>query len=162
MEFIELVKNCKLVRTGSERNGHDCYGNYEWTLYKYVVIEGEIEICYDDWYVIHDGTNVIEVVTEDGLKWREEDKILEKEKKEHLEKTGFETIREYEAYLKGKNEVSDILPNDVMDYIAKSGAWLNNMVDNDRDDIRQKLIRHNDRLLEKYNFKVIDNQNDNS
>lgn len=96
-EIVELVQNCKLVKTGWESNGHDCWGNYESSSYKYVTINGKMEKCYNGMYVVHDGKKVKEVVFKEELKWR-------KERKEHLEKTGFETPREYAAYLKGKNE----------------------------------------------------------
>ena len=57
-------------------------------------INGKEQRCFNDWYVIHDGENVIDVVSEFLLNERKKDK-------EHLEKTGFETPREYAAYLKG-------------------------------------------------------------
>jgi hypothetical protein len=101
MEIVEKVQHCHLVRKGTEDNGHDCWGNYEYTTYKYVMINGKKEMCWDDWYVIHDGEKVKEITTENILKIR-------KERKEHFEKTGFETPREYAAYLKGKNEMLNI------------------------------------------------------
>jgi len=97
MEIIEKVKDCHLVYERSEQNGHDCWGNYEWTTHKYVRIKDKEEMCWNDWYVIHDGEKVIEVVTEHKLESR-------KRMKEHFEKTGFDTPAEYAAYLKGKNE----------------------------------------------------------
>ena len=97
MEIIEKVKDCHLVYERSEQNGHDCWGNYEWSTYKYVMINGKMQNCWDDWYVIHDGENVKEVVTEHTIESR-------KRMKEHFEKTGFNTPAEYAAYLKGKNE----------------------------------------------------------
>ena len=105
MEIIELVSECKLVRTGSEDNGHDCWGNYETSSYKYVLINGKQERCWDDWYVVHDGKGkVIELTTKHGIKHRNFMKDLDERMKKHLEETGFETPREYAAYLKGKNE----------------------------------------------------------
>ena len=104
MEIIELVQDCKLVREGREENGHDCWGNYEWTHYKYVFIDGKKEKCYDGWYVIHDGVNVKETISKFLLECRQRDVEQKQRTKEHLEKTGFETPREYAAYLKGKNE----------------------------------------------------------
>ncbi len=44
------------------------------------------------------------------------------------------------------------LPVDAMDFIAKSTAWLNQLIENDRADLRQQLVRHGERLLEKYDF----------
>lgn len=41
-----------------------------------------------------------------------------------------------------------------MDFICKASAWLNGMIPNEREDIRQQLIRHGDRLLEKYDFEA--------
>lgn len=57
-EEIETVKHCKLVKTGYERNGHDCWGNLEWSSYKYVMIDGKEQKCWDGWYVVHDGKKV--------------------------------------------------------------------------------------------------------
>lgn len=104
MEIIELVENCKLVRTGSEENGHDCWGNYEYNQYKYVIINGKEERCWDGWYVIHNGKNVKEVVIKERLETRKYLIKLEEDKKKHFEKTGFDTPAEYKAYLKGIEE----------------------------------------------------------
>mgnify|MGYP001768273711 CR=1 FL=1 len=68
MEIVELVKKCKLVKVGYEKNGNDCWGNYEYTSYKYVIVNGEIQKCWDHWYVIHDGANVKEVTPPLSLK----------------------------------------------------------------------------------------------
>ena len=103
-EIIESVKNCKLVRTGYTDNGHDCGGNYEYSSYKYVIIDGKEEKCWDDWLVIHDGKNVKELCLQSTLDlrlWRKAQDIIIKE---HFEKTGFNTPAEYAAYLKGKAE----------------------------------------------------------
>jgi hypothetical protein len=96
-EIIELVQDCKLVQEGSEPDGHDCWGVREFYYYKYVLINGKKKKCFDGWYVIHDGVKVKEVLTDYLLKSR-------KEMQAHLKETGFETPREYAAYLKGKDE----------------------------------------------------------
>lgn len=106
-EIIELVQDCKLVQTGYESNGHDCWGNLESTSYQYVMINGKKQKCWDDWYIIHDGKNVFEVITKSGLETRKFLFESEQKRKEHFEKTGFDTPREYTAYLKGKNEKND-------------------------------------------------------
>ena len=103
-EIIELVQKCKLVRERNIPNGHDCWGNLDWSTELYVYINNKEHRCFEGWYVIHDGTNVKEVLSEWMLNQRNKDKIREKERQEHLERTGFETPREYAAYLKGKNE----------------------------------------------------------
>jgi hypothetical protein len=103
-EIIEKVQDCKLVFEEHEDQGCDCWGKTYWYTRQFVWIDDKKEQCFDDWYVIHDGKNVKEVVTEDGLKWRKEKEEQKQKTKEHLEKTGFETPREYAAYLKGKNE----------------------------------------------------------
>jgi len=99
MEIVELVENCDLVRTGYEDNGHDCWGNYEYSSYKYVYIEGRPQKCFDGWLVIHDGKQVKELIT----KFLYELRQLQKE---HFTKTGFNTPAEYKAYLKGKEDGS--------------------------------------------------------
>ena len=63
VEIIESVKNCKLVKRGYERNGHDCWGNLEWSSYKYVTIKGKEQRCWDDWYVVHDGKKVKRIMS---------------------------------------------------------------------------------------------------
>ena len=108
-EIIEKVRDCKLVFEEHEENGCDCWGVLDWYTRQFVWIgdkpgERKKEQVFDDWYVIHDGKNVKEVVSKDGLKWRKEKEEQKQRTKEHLEKTGFETPREYAAYLKGKNE----------------------------------------------------------
>ena len=95
--IVELAKNCKLVRRGSEENGHDCWGNYEWTSYKYVIIEGKEQKIWDDYYIVHNGKKVEKVMS----KFLYE---LELKEAAHFEKTGFKTPAEYRAYLKGKSE----------------------------------------------------------
>jgi hypothetical protein len=107
MEIIEKVKNCKLVFEESEVNGCDCWGNTEWYSRQFVWVDGKKHQCFDDWYVIHDGKNVKEVLSEDGLRWRKEKEEQKKRTKEHFEKTGFETPREYAAYLKGRQEIEN-------------------------------------------------------
>lgn len=97
-EIVELVKKCKLVRTGYEDNGHDCWGNYEYSSYKYVMIEGKEKRCWDDWIVIHDGKKVKRLTTQYTYD-------LEVKQKKHFEETGFKTPAEYKAYLKGKEEI---------------------------------------------------------
>lgn len=57
-EIIESVKKCKHVKIGYERNGHDCWGNFEWSSYKYVMIDGKEQRCWDSWFVVHDGKKV--------------------------------------------------------------------------------------------------------
>lgn len=96
-EIIELAEDCKLVHSHTEVDGCDCWGVPYRNSYNIVFISNKMERCPDGWYVIHDGKNVKEILSKDLLEMR-------KERKEHLEKTGFETPREYAAYLKGKNE----------------------------------------------------------
>ena len=107
MEYIELVEECKLVHSKSEVTGHDCWGNLEHTTYQYVIIDGKQQKCFKGWYVVHDGTNVKEVGTKDVLDTRKFLLDLDKRCKEHFEKTGFETPREYAAYLKGRAEIEN-------------------------------------------------------
>lgn len=93
-EIVELVKNCKLVRTGYEADGHDCWGNTDWNSYKYVIIEGKQERCWDRWLVVHDGKNVKKITTQYMYD-------LEQQQKKNLKEFGFKTKAEYSAYLKG-------------------------------------------------------------
>lgn len=57
--IIENASDCKLVRTGSESNGHDCWGKYEYSNYRYVyTITGRKENVFDSSVIIHDGKDV--------------------------------------------------------------------------------------------------------
>lgn len=103
-EIIELVEDCKLVHSHTEVDGCDCWGVPYHNSWNFVFIGDKMERCPDGWYVIHDGKNVKEIVSKDMLEHRKYMKKTREEMKEHLEKTGFETPREYAAYLKGKNE----------------------------------------------------------
>jgi len=96
-DIIESVKKCKLVRTGYEADGHDCWGNTDWNSYKYVIINGKELKCYDSWLVIHDGKKVKNLTTPYEYE-------KDKKEKENLAKTGFKTDVEYKAYLKGREE----------------------------------------------------------
>lgn len=69
-ERITLVKNCKLVYEISETEGCDCWGNSYWDDQKYFTINGKKEKVFDGWYVIHDGKNVKEVISEWMLNYR--------------------------------------------------------------------------------------------
>lgn len=57
--IIERVENCTLVKSESVYNGHDCWGNSEFSEEKYVFINSTRENVWDGWYVMHDGKNVI-------------------------------------------------------------------------------------------------------
>jgi hypothetical protein len=106
IEKIEDGKYSQFVVEQSEENGCDCWGVTDWIHRKFVYVgdEREKQQVFDGWYIAHDGENVIEVLSEDGLKWRKEREESAKRAKEHLEKTGFETPREYAAFLKGKGK----------------------------------------------------------
>ena len=101
MEYTELVENCKLVRTRSEVNGHDCWCNTEFSTQKYVWFNGKMKDVYDSFYIIHDGKEVKEVISSKFLLECRQREI------EHLAKTGFSTPREYAAYLKGRAEIEN-------------------------------------------------------
>jgi hypothetical protein len=116
MEYIELVEKCKLVHTRSEPNGHDCWGKYEFTIQKYVWINGKMKDVYDGFYVIHDGKDVKETISSKFLL------DCRQREKEHFEKTGFETPREYAAYLKGREEIEnneELLQEKIMELRTK-------------------------------------------
>lgn len=106
MEIVELVENCDLVRTGYEDNGHDCWGNLEYSSYKYVYIEGRPQKCFDGWLVIHDGKQVKELTLPSIYEHRLQLQKLEKLQQELFEETGFRTVAEHKAYLKGKEDGS--------------------------------------------------------
>lgn len=60
--IIEKGDKCGLIRSGSEENGHDCWGNYEYSHYNYVWINGKEERIYQPskHYIIHNGRDVLE------------------------------------------------------------------------------------------------------
>lgn len=68
--IVEKVEDCKLVKNGYEDNGHDCWGNLEYTTYKYVFINGKKENVHDGWYIVHNGTEVLDTMTEDFYNWK--------------------------------------------------------------------------------------------
>ncbi len=48
-----------------------------------------------------------------------------------------------------------ILPTDIMDYLAKSAAWLHEMIDNSDDKIRERLKKQANNLLDKYDYNLL-------
>jgi hypothetical protein len=62
--IIEQIKDCKLVYERTEPNGHDCWGNIDMYTTKHVRINDEEEQVFDDWWVMHDGKNVIDFASE--------------------------------------------------------------------------------------------------
>lgn len=106
--ITELVKDCKLVQTGYEPNGHDCWGNTEHSSYKYVMINGGKEKCWDDWYIVHDGEKALEVLSP----WLKEqrDKDANKKPIEHGDNCGNwrtacqKCIDEYREWKKNKDK----------------------------------------------------------
>lgn len=77
--IVELVENCSLVREGSQENGHDCWGNFEWTSYKYVYLNDKEQRCWDGCYIVHDGKEVKEFIIP-ALFWIIEKRIQYQEK----------------------------------------------------------------------------------
>lgn len=72
--IVEPAKDCSLVQKGYEENGHDCWGNLEWSSYYYVIINGQKEKFYSEYnLVIHDGKNVYDVTFDLVLKSHLED-----------------------------------------------------------------------------------------
>ncbi len=65
--IVEQVKNCKLVYEESEPNGHDCWGNYEWSTNYFINYKGKREQVFEDWWIKHDGTNVLDYASKE--KW---------------------------------------------------------------------------------------------
>lgn len=59
---LEKVEDCKLVKQHSESNGHDCWGNFEFTSYNVVFINNKMERVPDGWWVLHNGTEVKRLV----------------------------------------------------------------------------------------------------
>lgn len=57
--IVEEVSKCNLVQTGYEDNGHDCWGNYEYSSYLYVVINFKEVRTWEGWFVIHNGKEVL-------------------------------------------------------------------------------------------------------
>lgn len=59
---IEKASKCKLVRTGSEANGHDCWGCTEFYHYDYVYVNNKEERLYslNEKYILHDDKTVFD------------------------------------------------------------------------------------------------------
>ena len=59
---LELVENCNLIRSRSVPNGHDCWGNFEWSREYYVrLLNGTEERVYSGQYVIHNDKDIKKV-----------------------------------------------------------------------------------------------------
>jgi len=58
--IIEPALSCSLTQERTMPNGHDCWGNYEWTTEYGVYINGEWKGVNSGWYVAHDGKRVID------------------------------------------------------------------------------------------------------
>lgn len=85
----------------SEIDGHDCWGNYEYTKTRYVIIDGKREDVYEGMYVIHDGKKAIDTGFIDYLDDRFRkylDENLEKKLKELRKKKYLELKEEFEKF----------------------------------------------------------------
>jgi len=90
--ITELVEDCKLVIEKSEPDGHDCWGNIEFSTNKYVVIKGKLEKCWDGWYVIHDGKKVSTFLSEDMISSETKKEIAQRKKDKLLFETRIKKI----------------------------------------------------------------------
>ena len=60
--FIETINEKdveKFIHKIGEANGHDCWGNYEYSYYNVVYIDGKSERIREGDYIAHDGQKVI-------------------------------------------------------------------------------------------------------
>ncbi len=90
--ITELVEDCKLVIEKSELDGHDCWGNREFTTNKYVMIKGKLEKCWDGWYIIHDGKKVSTFLPEDLISSKTKKEIAQRKKDKQLLETRIKKI----------------------------------------------------------------------
>ncbi len=58
--IVEEVSKCKFVKEGYEPNGHDCWGNNDFSSYKYVIINNKEVRTWDGWFIIHNNKEVLE------------------------------------------------------------------------------------------------------
>lgn len=65
--IIEKIFECKLVKTGYESNGHDCWGNHEYSSYNYVLLENKEERVWDSNFIIHNDKEVLGVAYDFNL-----------------------------------------------------------------------------------------------
>ncbi len=65
--IVEKMQDCKLVRETHEDNGHDCWGNYEYTTNYHVYIDKCKERVHKDMFIIHDGETVLEIAFDFNL-----------------------------------------------------------------------------------------------
>lgn len=100
---LEKISTCKFVRSGSTPNGHDCWGNSEYSSYDYVIVDGKEESVFDSSYIIHDDENVLGTGSLS---------LLDSKLKQHLDKNHAEKLKEkrYERYL----ELDEEFGNDPM------------------------------------------------
>lgn len=90
--IIENAKRSKFIEERSETNGHDCWGNLEWTTEYFVHIEGKREGVFDGDYLIHDGNKILDCCKESRLAASLQRIVEKREYEERLEKAKAELI----------------------------------------------------------------------
>jgi hypothetical protein len=102
--IIEKASSCKLVRHGSERDGHGAFGEPEYSHYKYVVINGKTERVHGERFIVHDGEKVlsVEYALDDELLVHLDDELNRKKMK-----------RRYKDYIELKEEFDNIGEDDL-------------------------------------------------
>lgn len=57
--LVDKFPESRFIQEGSNPNGHDCWGNYEYSSYNYVIIKGKKENIHEGMFVIHDNKEVL-------------------------------------------------------------------------------------------------------
>lgn len=96
----------KYIREISEPNGHDCWGNYEFSYYKGVYVDGEFEHISDAKYIAHDDNKPLYVGFIENLP-KKMAMILDPKLKKEYKK------QRYKDYLKLKKEFEDDTPENI-------------------------------------------------
>jgi len=94
---IEKMEKCSLVKENSYVDGHDCWGNYEHSSYKYVLLNGKEERVHKG--NLHDGKKVLKVTLLELMPdYMQEflDKDFAKKSKDKRKKTYLKLKKEFE------------------------------------------------------------------
>lgn len=81
---VEFAMKSKFLEKELRDNGHDCWGNLEWTTWYHVTVNREKRHVNEKSYVIHDGKNVVAVCSDDWWLKYELEKIAKAKEQEFL------------------------------------------------------------------------------
>jgi hypothetical protein len=75
--FVDKFPTSRFIETGYESNGHDCWGNSEYSSHNFVMVKGEKERIFEGMFVIHNDEEALAVAFDWNL-----DRMVYEAKKE--------------------------------------------------------------------------------